>query len=70
MQPEDELFLPGDCIDRGPDPVGVFDHIFCYWKADSRVYPLRGNHEQSLLRPLRRRTRVTIFTGMEARKRR
>lgn len=45
----DELYLLGDYIDRGPDSKGVIDFI---WKLQSEghfVHCLRGNHEQMLL---------------------
>jgi len=43
---EDELFLLGDFIDRGPDSKGVIDHVKAL-KADGYpIQSLRGNHEQ------------------------
>jgi len=49
LQKEDELFLLGDYIDRGPDSLGVIRHI---WQLEEEGYNLtclRGNHEQTLL---------------------
>ena len=46
---EDELFLLGDYIDRGPDSSGVVEHI---WELQQRGYTIRcllGNHEEMLL---------------------
>ena len=46
---DDELFLLGDYIDRGPDSAGVLRYI---WRLQGEGYPvvcLRGNHEQMLL---------------------
>ncbi len=46
---QDELYLLGDYIDRGPNSKGVIDLI---WKMQAEGYfvkCLRGNHEQILL---------------------
>lgn len=52
LQKEDELFLLGDYIDRGPDSKGVLDHIFALQDSGYAVHCLRGNHEQLLLNVL------------------
>ncbi len=49
---EDELFLLGDYIDRGPDSKGVFDLIFQLQEEGYQLHCLRGNHEQLFLRAL------------------
>ena len=46
---EDELFLLGDYIDRGPDSLGVLEHIWWLEENGYNVTCLRGNHEQMLL---------------------
>ena len=46
---EDELYLLGDYIDRGPDSKGVIDHIWHLQKEGYTVNCLRGNHEQMLI---------------------
>lgn len=46
---EDELYLLGDYIDRGPDSKGVIDHIWHLQDKGYSVFCLRGNHEQMLL---------------------
>ncbi len=61
LQPEDELFLLGDYIDRGPDSKGVIDHIMALADKGFQVYPLRGNHEQLLLRAVENPSERTIF---------
>ena len=48
----DELYLLGDYVDRGPDSKGVFDMIFELQKKGYTVRCLRGNHEEILLRSL------------------
>ena len=46
---QDELYILGDLIDRGPDSKGVIDHIFDLQEKGYTVQCLRGNHEQMLL---------------------
>ena len=46
---EDELFLLGDYIDRGPDSLGVLEHIWRLEADGCNVICLRGNHEQMLI---------------------
>lgn len=46
---EDQLFLLGDYLNRGPDSKGVIDYILELQEDEYQVYPLRGNHEQMLL---------------------
>lgn len=49
FSPEDELFLLGDYIDRGPDSKGVIDLILKLKEEGYRLHCLRGNHEDLLL---------------------
>lgn len=49
FSPEDELYLLGDYIDRGPDSKGVIDHIWHLQETGHTVHCLRGNHEQMFL---------------------
>lgn len=49
IQPDDELYLLGDYVNRGPDPWGVFDFIFELQERGLRVVCLRGNHEDRLI---------------------
>jgi len=37
LSEEDELYLLGDYIDRGPDSQGVLDTIFDLWDAGFKV---------------------------------
>lgn len=46
---EDELYLLGDYIDRGPNSKGVIDKIWELQEKGHTVHCLRGNHEQLLL---------------------
>ncbi len=49
LVPEDDLYLLGDYIDRGPDSGGVIDQILKLKAEGYRVHCLRGNHEQMYL---------------------
>ena len=43
---EDELWILGDLLDRGPDGIGVVDLVMSLQKeAPDRVHVLMGNHE-------------------------
>jgi len=46
---EDQLFLLGDFIDRGPSSKQVINHIWQLQKEGYSIQCLRGNHEQMLL---------------------
>lgn len=46
---EDQLFLLGDYIDRGPDSAGVIDTILDLKAEGYQVHCLRGNHEQMMI---------------------
>ena len=49
LKPEDELYLLGDYIDRGPDSKGVVDRILDLQAEGYNIQCLRGNHEQLFL---------------------
>lgn len=38
---EDTLYILGDVIDRGPNPIGILEHM----KKHKNIIPLMGNHE-------------------------
>ena len=46
---DDNLFLLGDYLNKGPDSKGVFDFIFELIDNGFQVKYLRGNHEQYLI---------------------
>lgn len=52
VQPEDEIYLLGDYIDRGPDSKGVIDLIHTYQENGYHFHCLAGNHEDMLLQAL------------------
>lgn len=49
LQPDDELFLLGDYINRGPDSLGVLETIWNLQADGYRVNCLRGNHEEMFI---------------------
>jgi len=46
----DRLILLGDYVDRGPDSRGVLDTIMGLMRSGYDVKPLRGNHDDIMLR--------------------
>ena len=46
---DDQLFVLGDMIDRGPNPMLVLDYIIEKQKEGYPIFVLMGNHEQMLL---------------------
>lgn len=38
---EDELFILGDCLDRGPEPIPLIKYIM----TQPNIYMIKGNHE-------------------------
>lgn len=44
----DELYLLGDYIDRGPDSKGVLDYMMALDEAGYTVKSLKGNHEEMM----------------------
>lgn len=49
LQFQDELFLLGDYIDRGPDSKGVLDKVQALANEPFKLVALMGNHEQVLM---------------------
>jgi serine/threonine protein phosphatase 1 len=48
----DRVYLLGDYIDRGPDSKGVLDAIISIQEAGCDIRPIRGNHDDMLLRSI------------------
>lgn len=46
---EDQLYLPGDFVDRGPDSKGVLDTVMKLIAEGYPVFPTPGNHEDMML---------------------
>ncbi|MFP4526909.1 MAG: metallophosphoesterase family protein [Candidatus Kapaibacterium sp.] len=49
ITPDDDIYLLGDYIDRGPDSRGVVERIVELIDAGYNIYPIMGNHEQMLI---------------------
>ncbi len=49
---DDRIYLLGDYIDRGPDSKGVLETIISMQEAGCDIRPIRGNHEDMLIRSL------------------
>jgi len=45
----DELYLLGDYVDRGPDSKGVLDYILNMQQQGYSVHTIRGNHDQMMI---------------------
>ena len=48
FQPEDTMYIIGDMIDRGPDPLGVIELV----RSTPNMVALMGNHEWMMLQYL------------------
>jgi serine/threonine protein phosphatase 1 len=46
---EDELYLLGDYINKGPDSKGVLDYLFYLIDNGFQLKMIRGNHDQMLI---------------------
>src|ERR1039457_2707378 len=57
----DELYLLGDLIDRGPDTKGLLDFIFELSGQGFAVSSVRGNHEDMFLRSCNSRFEVALW---------
>jgi serine/threonine protein phosphatase 1 len=62
---DDQLFLLGDYVDRGPDSKGVLDYIMDLPAQGYKVQCLKGNHEDMLVRASTEPTETAqwIFNG-------
>jgi serine/threonine protein phosphatase 1 len=45
----DELYLLGDFVDRGPDSKGVLDYVIQLREAGYNIHCVKGNHEQMMM---------------------
>lgn len=50
LKHDDQLYLIGDYVDRGNDSKGVLDIILQLMEAGYNVLPIRGNHDDMMLR--------------------
>ncbi|QJX46758.1 serine/threonine protein phosphatase [Hymenobacter taeanensis] len=49
LTPQDELYVLGDYVNKGPDSRGVLDYLMRLPDRGYQVVCLRGNHDQELL---------------------
>lgn len=49
LKPQDELYVLGDYVNKGPNSRGVLDYLMQLPQRGYRVICLRGNHDQELL---------------------
>jgi len=49
LKHDDQLYLLGDYVDRGPDSKGVLDMILQLMVSGYDVRPVRGNHDDMML---------------------
>jgi serine/threonine protein phosphatase 1 len=68
LEKDDELFLIGDFIDRGPDSKGVLDYVTSLEHKGYNIRAVRGNHEEMLLESLtdERFLAGWLYNGAEA----
>jgi serine/threonine protein phosphatase 1 len=52
LSTQDKLYLLGDYIDRGPDSKGVIDHLIFLQENGYQVFPLKGNHEEMMVKAI------------------
>jgi serine/threonine protein phosphatase 1 len=52
LKREDRVYLLGDYVDRGPDSKGVLDTIIQMRESGYDLRPVRGNHDDMLLRTI------------------
>ncbi len=65
LRKDDELYLLGDYVNKGPDSKGVIDFILHLQKQHYQVHCLRGNHDQMLLNAARAGERALLLTPDE-----
>jgi serine/threonine protein phosphatase 1 len=58
LRPQDELYLLGDYLNKGPDSRGLLDYLMQLPQRGYQVQCLRGNHDQELLDAARGRTHL------------
>ncbi|MCS7076663.1 MAG: serine/threonine protein phosphatase [Bacteroidia bacterium] len=56
---DDQLFLLGDYVNKGPDSFGVIDKIIEMIEEGYKIFPLRGNHEQIWLEEIKKNSKIT-----------
>lgn len=57
LKPEDKVYCPGDCGDRGPDPWETIKAV----AADPQFIYIKGNHEDMLVNAMREYAKYECF---------
>ena len=65
LKQEDELYILGDLVNKGPDSKGVIDYIKELQKQQYQVRCLRGNHDQMLLDAYHKGDKATNLSEVE-----
>ncbi|RSK48048.1 metallophosphoesterase family protein [Hymenobacter rigui] len=65
LRPQDELYVLGDYVNKGPDSRGVLDYLMQLPQRGYRVVCLRGNHDQELLDAAQGNTGVTWASAQD-----
>ena len=62
---QDELYILGDLVNKGPDSKGVIDYVMDLQQAGYKVHCLRGNHDQMLLDAYKQGDQATNLSAEE-----
>lgn len=65
LQKNDELYVLGDLVNKGPDSKGVIDFILHLQKQQYKIICLRGNHDQMLLQASKKGEKAINLTSAE-----
>lgn len=65
LKKEDELYILGDLVNKGPDSKGVIDYIMQLQNDKYNLTCLRGNHDQMLLDAYRKGDKATNLSAEE-----
>lgn len=65
LRKEDELYILGDLVNKGPDSKGVIDYIVQLQKDGYQVKCLRGNHDQMLIDAFHKGDKATNLSPVE-----
>ena len=57
---EDTMYIIGDCIDRGPNPIGLLKRV----KELKNVHFLLGNHEQMMLQAIKDKNQQALHNWL------
>lgn len=63
---QDQLFLLGDYIDRGPNSAEVLDFLINLREQGYQVYAIRGNHEQEFIENYQFFSTLSTRSNLEA----